>query len=59
VICVATAVFDATGFACAAISISGPTARIDAADTRELGQLLHGHAEAISTKLGHTAAATG
>lgn len=51
--CVATAVFDAAGFACAAISISGPTARIDGADTRELGQLLHGHAAAVSAQLGY------
>ena len=51
--CVATPVFDAAGFACAAISISGPTARIDGADTRELGQLLHGHAAAVSAALGY------
>lgn len=59
VTCVATAVFDVTGFACAAISISGPTARMDGADTRELGQLLHGHAAAISAKLGYAEAAAG
>jgi DNA-binding IclR family transcriptional regulator len=51
--CVATAVFDSTGFACAAISISGPTARMDGADTRELGRLLHSHAADISAALGY------
>lgn len=51
--CVATAVFDSTGFACAAISISGPTARMDGADTRELGRLLHSHATDVSAALGY------
>jgi IclR family transcriptional regulator, acetate operon repressor len=51
--CVATAVFDSTGFACGAISISGPTARMDGADTRELGRLLHSHAADISAALGY------
>jgi len=55
VTCVATAVFDSTGFACAAISISGPTARMDGADTRELGQLLHRHAADVSAALGYRA----
>ena len=44
--CVATAVFDHTGRPCAAISVSGPTARILHARTAELGALLIEHAGA-------------
>jgi IclR family transcriptional regulator, acetate operon repressor len=55
--CVATPVFDATGSACAAISVSGPTARIVHADTAELGRLLRRHAGEVSAALGHDAAA--
>ena len=51
--CVATPLFDHTGQPCAAISVSGPTARILHADTAELGALLLGHAAQISTALGH------
>ena len=51
--CVATAVFDSTGSACGAISISGPTPRIDQADTRALGRLLQSHAAEISAALGY------
>ena len=51
--CVATPVFDASAMACAAISISAPTARIVHADTGELGQLLRDHAAAISAALGY------
>lgn len=57
--CVATAVFDSTGSACGAISISGPTARIDQADTRALGRLLHRHAAEISAALGYRASRRG
>ena len=51
--CVATAVFDRTGLACGAISISGPTARIDQVDTATLGELLRRHGAAVSAALGH------
>jgi IclR family transcriptional regulator, KDG regulon repressor len=51
--CVATPLFDHTGEPCAALSVSGPTARILHADTAELGALLLGHAATISTALGH------
>ena len=51
--CVATPLFDHTGQPCAALSVSGPTARILHADTAELGALLLGHAATISTALGH------
>jgi DNA-binding IclR family transcriptional regulator len=57
--CVAMPVFDRTGFACGAISISGPTARIDQADTRALGQLLHRHAADVSAALGFREAPAG
>jgi len=50
--CVATPVCDASPVPCAAISISGPTARIDHADPGTLGQLLHRHAAEISAALG-------
>ena len=53
VTCVATAVFGADGAACAAISVSGPTARIVRADARELGELLRRHARVISGALGY------
>ncbi len=42
--------------ACAAISISAPTARIVHADTDEVGHLLSDHAAAISATLGYDAA---
>jgi IclR family transcriptional regulator, acetate operon repressor len=51
--CVATPVFDRTGLACGAISISGPTARIDQAGTGALGELLRRHAVEVSAALGH------
>jgi DNA-binding IclR family transcriptional regulator len=50
--CVAAPVFDVSGGACAAISISAPTARIVHSDTGELGQLLGDHAAAVSAALG-------
>ena len=49
----ATPVFDRTGLACGAISISGPTARIDQTDTAKLGGLLLRHGAAVSAALGH------
>jgi IclR family acetate operon transcriptional repressor len=51
--CVATPVFDRTGLACGAISISGPTARIAQAGTAALGELLRRHAVDASAALGH------
>ena len=55
--CVATAVFDHTGRPCAAISVSGPSARILHAKAPVLGELLIEHAGEISAALGHRAAA--
>src|ERR687896_1638892 len=57
VACVATAVFDHTGRPCAAISVSGPTARILHAKAADLGALLVEHAAEVSAALGHEAAA--
>jgi IclR family acetate operon transcriptional repressor len=51
--CVATTVFDASGAACGAISISGPSSRIERADTGTLGLLLRSQAAEISAALGH------
>jgi DNA-binding IclR family transcriptional regulator len=56
VACVATPMFDHTGAPCAALSVSGPTARILHADTSELGALLIEHAGQVSAALGHKAA---
>jgi len=55
--CVAAPVFDHTGLPVAAISVSGPTARILHADTAELGALLVDHARQVSEALGHRAVA--
>jgi IclR family acetate operon transcriptional repressor len=52
--CVAVPIFDQAGRPVAAISISGPTARI-VHDTGELGNLLREHAAEISTDLGQGA----
>lgn len=61
--CVAAPLFDHTGRPCAAISVSGPSARIVDADTAELGALLVEHGGRISEALGYrpeaTAAAAG
>lgn len=57
VACVATAVFDHTGRPCAAISVSGPTARILHAKAADLGALLVDHATDVSAALGYDAAA--
>jgi IclR family acetate operon transcriptional repressor len=51
--CVATPLFDHTGRPCAAISVSGPSARIVHADTAELGALLVEHSGQISDALGY------
>jgi DNA-binding IclR family transcriptional regulator len=57
VACVATAVFDHSSRPCAAISVSGPTARILHAKAADLGALLVEHAAEVSAALGHEAAA--
>jgi IclR family acetate operon transcriptional repressor len=49
-------VFDHRGVSIAALSVSGPTSRILNADTADLGALLREHAEAVSVKLGYSAA---
>lgn len=49
--CVAAAIFDHAG-PVAAVSISGPTSRIERHDAGELGALLHRHAMDISAALG-------
>lgn len=54
--CVAAPVFDGTGEAFAAISISAPTSRIVHADTSELGRLLRQQAAEVSAALGYRAA---
>jgi DNA-binding IclR family transcriptional regulator len=54
--CVAAPVFDATGTAFAAISISAPTSRLVHADTSELGRLLQQRAAEVSTALGYVPA---
>lgn len=53
VTCVATPVFDSEGVACAALSISGPTARMARADAEELGRLLRRHSAVVSAALGY------
>jgi DNA-binding IclR family transcriptional regulator len=55
--CVATAVFDHTGRPCAAISVSGPSARILHDNAPALGALLVEHAASVSSALGYDAAA--
>jgi DNA-binding IclR family transcriptional regulator len=57
VACVATAVFDHGGRPCAAISVSGPSARILHDNTAALGALLVDHAGQVSAALGYEAAA--
>jgi IclR family acetate operon transcriptional repressor len=54
--CVAAPVFDHTGRPCAAISVSGPTARILHEHSSELGALLIERAGFVSEALGHRAA---
>jgi IclR family transcriptional regulator, KDG regulon repressor len=55
--CVAAAVFDHTGRPCAAISVSGPTARILHEHSSELGALLIERAALVSESLGFRGAA--
>jgi IclR family KDG regulon transcriptional repressor len=50
--CVAAPVFDHTDAPCAAISVSGPSARILHADTADLAAMLVAHAEQVSAALG-------
>jgi DNA-binding IclR family transcriptional regulator len=50
-------VFDHAGEPVAAISVSGPTARILHGDREALGALLVRHAGEVSAALGHRAAA--
>lgn len=52
VACVAAAVVDRAGAAHAAISVSGPAARVNRRDTAEIGELLAGHAAAMARELG-------
>jgi DNA-binding IclR family transcriptional regulator len=54
--CVAAPVFDHTGRPAAAISVSGPSARILQMETEALGSLLVERAGAVSEALGHSAA---
>jgi DNA-binding IclR family transcriptional regulator len=51
--CVAVPLFDHTGRPCAAVSVSGPSARIVHADTSEIGALLNRHGSQISEALGY------
>ena len=55
--CVAAPVFDHSGRPCAAISVSGPSARILHDNTAALGALLAEQAAAVSAALGYEAAA--
>jgi IclR family acetate operon transcriptional repressor len=55
--CVAVAVFDHGGRATAAISVSGPSARVLGANAERLGALLVEHAARVSQALGRPAAA--
>ena len=55
--CVAVAVFDHTGRPSAAISVSGPSARVLGPNAARLGALLVEHARAVSDGLGFAAAA--
>jgi IclR family acetate operon transcriptional repressor len=55
--CVAAPVFDHTGRPCAAISVSGPTARILHEHSASLGALLIERAGLVSEALGHRGAA--
>jgi DNA-binding IclR family transcriptional regulator len=57
--CVAVPLFDHTGQPCAAMSVSGPSARILHADTAEVGALLSEHARTISEALGYRGAGGG
>jgi IclR family acetate operon transcriptional repressor len=55
--CVAVPLFDHSGRPCAAVSVSGPSARIVHGDVTELGALLSRHGSQISEALGFRPAA--
>jgi DNA-binding IclR family transcriptional regulator len=55
--CVAVAVFDHSGRPAAALSVSGPSARILGSNSPRLGELLVEHAAEVSGALGYPAAA--
>jgi len=57
VACVAAPIFGPTGEALAAVSVSGPAARLMRADLAELGELVLTHVRAVSHELGHRPAA--